>query len=596
MSSLIHTIQAWNRKLKLSQRMIFVYMVGCFLPLVCVYLYMYNGSRQALVNQELANESAKLNQQAQNVVNSMNMAMELSEKLYYDDEVEKVVMEGYAGRSGMKLAYRDFGIFSDYLNEYYADVNGICIYLDTDGKVDNHFFRLATDKIKEREWYRKTIAAGGAPCWSYWTNGVTGNRSLRLTRVLYNEEHENIGVVSITLKPELTEGFVSAQQSDTIMLLNQSELVHKNFDITDEELEAICEAVYSDDFAGWIDFRGQQCIVSTAAIRQRYSTDLYTMISIEAYEDIVSAANWNAVVSLIPLLLCAILMVIVITALGKWFSRRVQSFSYVMHQVAEGDLDAEAAELGKVQDEIWDLNRDLHVMIGDIQKLNETAMQARIQKEQLYSRQKDVELKMLAAQINPHFLYNTLENIRMMASINHQKDIADMALTLTKYLRSVLDVSGEYKTLAWEMRMVESYIKIQNYRFSDRITAEILYSKEQAEQYMIIPFVLQPFVENAYVHAMEDMEADGRITIRVEVRDMLNLYVEDNGHGMSAVQLAEVTKDMNDIENLDRTHIGISNVNQRIKLKFGDAYGVDFQSIENEGTKVRIRMPLVPVD
>ena len=200
---------------------------------------------------------------------------------------------------------------------------------------------------------------------------------------------------------------------------------------------------------------------------------------------------------------------------------------------------------------------------------------------------------MLAAQISPHFLYNTLENIRMMASINHEKDIADMALRLTKYLRSVLNVGDEMKTLKWEMNMVENYIKIQDYRFGDRIEAEVIYPKEESENYMILPFVLQPFVENAYVHAMEDMESGGRITVRVEIDEHLCLYIEDNGHGMSEEELTEVTRYLNDFDNLDRSHIGICNVNQRIKLKFGDEYGVDFKSKEHVGTKVQITMPLI---
>lgn len=591
--SILQNIRVWDRKLKLSQRLIVVYMIGCFLPLVCVYIYMYNGSKQALLDQELTNESARLEQQAQTITRSMDMAMELSEKLYFDEDVEKVAMISHVGGGDLKVNYREFDLFSDYLDEYYEDVSGICIYLDTDGKVDNRFFRLLTDKIKERDWYLRTIAAGGGPCWTYLTNGQTGSRSLRLTRVLYNEDGMNIGVVSITLKSEITDDFIRDQKIHTLMVLNDSELVHSNYTVTEDEIADIMETVNSDSFAGWMDFRGKQCIVSAVTMQQRYSDDRYTMISIEPYDDVVSAANWNAISSLIPLLLCAILMVIVILLLGRWFSNRLSSFSHVMHRAAEGDFDAEDPAIESVQDEIWDLNKDLHVMIDDIQKLNETAMQERIQREQLYSRQKDVEFKMLAAQINPHFLYNTLENIRMMASINHEKDIADMALRLTRYLRSVLDVGEEYKTLQWEMNMVENYIKIQDYRFGDRITAEVIYSKEQIEGYRILPFVIQPFVENAYVHAMEDMESGGRITVRVELTENLNLYIEDNGHGMSEEELSEITRYINDFENLDRSHIGICNVNQRIKLKFGDEYGIDFKSEEQVGTKVRITMPLI---
>jgi two-component system sensor histidine kinase YesM len=265
-----------------------------------------------------------------------------------------------------------------------------------------------------------------------------------------------------------------------------------------------------------------------------------------------------------------------------------------MHAAASGEEIGENTEIERVHDEIWDLNNDLNQMIYDIRKLNDEAANEKIQKEQIYSRQKDVEFKMLATQINPHFLYNTLENIRMLALINKQPEIEDISVTLTRLLRRSLNVSHELVTLKWEMEMVEYYIRIQNYRFGDRIRAEISYDKNMASKFMIIPLVVQPFVENAYVHAMEDKEADGLIKVRAEISDDMILYIEDNGHGMDEETLHEITRYINDFDNLDRTHIGICNVNQRIKLKFGDKYGVDFDSTKDVGTKVKITMPLIP--
>ena len=228
-----------------------------------------------------------------------------------------------------------------------------------------------------------------------------------------------------------------------------------------------------------------------------------------------------------------------------------------------------------------------------MQQLSDTAARERIEREQLHSRNKDVEFKMLSAQINPHFLYNTLETIRMLAMINHEKDIEDISVMLTRLLRGSLEAGQELRTLAWEMDKVECYTRIQNYRFEDRILATVEYDKTAAENYMVLPFVVQPFVENAYVHAMEDKESDGHITIRVEAGRDLTIFVEDNGHGMSKEELADVTRYLNDFENLDRSHIGICNVNQRIRLRFGDAYGVIFTSTLNVGTRVEIKMPIV---
>jgi two-component system sensor histidine kinase YesM len=310
----------------------------------------------------------------------------------------------------------------------------------------------------------------------------------------------------------------------------------------------------------------------------------------------VALANKNAIGGLLPLLVGMLVSTLAIIALSNWFLKRINSFSTVMHAAAVGDFEVENTEIGQVHDEIWDLNNDLNQMIQDIKALMEAAAEERVQKEQIYSRQKEVEFKMLATQINPHFLYNTLENIRMLARINKQPEIEDISVTLTRLLRRSLSANHEQVTLLWEMETAEYYIRIQNYRFGDRIRAELTYDKEQAANYLILPFVVQPFVENAYVHAMEDKEADGLITVRAEITDRLVLTVEDNGQGMDQETLAEITRYINDFENLDRTHIGICNVNQRIKLKFGDEYGVDFESEKGVGTKVQITIPLVTSD
>jgi two-component system sensor histidine kinase YesM len=184
----------------------------------------------------------------------------------------------------------------------------------------------------------------------------------------------------------------------------------------------------------------------------------------------------------------------------------------------------------------------------------------------------------------------------MLAMINKEKEIEDISVRLTRLLRSSLEAGSELKTLAWEMDKVDCYLKIQEYRFGDRITAELHYDPETAEKYLIMPFVVQPFVENAYVHAMEDMDEGGAIDISVEIEENLKLLIHDNGQGMSEDKLEAIRQAMSDFENLDRTHIGLANVNQRIKLRFGEQYGVTIDSKENEGTTVQILMPLVPAD
>lgn len=108
-----------------------------------------------------------------------------------------------------------------------------------------------------------------------------------------------------------------------------------------------------------------------------------------------------------------------------------------------------------------------------------------------------------------------------------------------------------------------------------------------------MPLLIQPFVENAYAHGLESRESDGIIRIRVEVRTHLWITVEDNGCGMDGEKLEEVRRSLNDFDNLDRTHIGICNVHQRIKMRYGENYGVTINSEINRGTTVTIKLPIL---
>jgi two-component system sensor histidine kinase YesM len=552
---------------------------------------MYSATKNALMEQEYQNEINTLEVTVSSLESEMRLAEEFSEKLYYDKQNKKLGLRQYDGN--LLVDYKNFNELYDYTNEYYPYISSVCIYVKDDSFIDNNCFKYITDTISEKNWYKNTLRNQGKPYWSYITNIQTGKKSLRLTKALY-VNRAIAGVVSISLSDDVST-YISDNSDDMMMLIfNGETLVQSNVQMDDSALNFLLDRINSNAEDIWITYDGERYMVTRSTIDLRFSEEYYNLITIKQYDDILALANKSALGGLLPLLLGMAVSTIAIMALTRWFLKRINSFSEVMHAAASGEEVVEKTEIEQVHDEIWELNNDLNQMIYDIRKLNDEAANEKIQKEQIYSRQKDVEFKMLATQINPHFLYNTLENIRMLALINKQPEIEDISVTLTRLLRRSLNVSHELVTLKWEMEMVEYYIRIQNYRFGDRIRAEISYDKNMASKFMIIPLVVQPFVENAYVHAMEDKEADGLIKVRAEISDDMILYIEDNGHGMDEETLHEITRYINDFDNLDRTHIGICNVNQRIKLKFGDAYGVDFDSTKDIGTKVKITMPLIP--
>ena len=209
----------------------------------------------------------------------------------------------------------------------------------------------------------------------------------------------------------------------------------------------------------------------------------------------------------------------------------------------------------------------------------------------------------LQSQINPHFLYNTLESIRGQAVIDDNYVIANMTEALAKYFRYNIGKDNDEVTLKQELENVKNYIYIQQYRFKDKFDFH-LYNHNVDEEYLscIIPkMTLQPIVENAIYHGMENKVEKGNINIHIELtKERLIILVEDDGGGMDEITLKKLTQKLLhsegilSMENQEMGHNGIAmeNVNNRLKLLYGKDYGIRVSSTIDFGTEVELTIPL----
>lgn len=261
-----------------------------------------------------------------------------------------------------------------------------------------------------------------------------------------------------------------------------------------------------------------------------------------------------------------------------------------MNKVVNGDLNISNNFKGK--DEIGELYEDLNSMITSIKQLIHEVYEERLIKEQLKNRQQEIEFKMLASQINPHFLYNTLETIRMKAHFNGQEEIAEIVKMLGKLMRRNLEVKHSKVSLESELELVRSYLEIQKARFEDRVEYIINVNTDISDCY-VLPLLLQPIVENTFVHGFEGKGDKGIIEIDINAyEDKLVISVSDNGSGIDDKKLEEIKQKLEKNECEIEESIGLCNVNGRIKLYYGTEYGLNIESKLNMGTKVSIYLPL----
>lgn len=288
------------------------------------------------------------------------------------------------------------------------------------------------------------------------------------------------------------------------------------------------------------------------------------------------------------LIVAAIFITLVVLFLSYFIpqsiTRPIRQLSEATDQVAKGDLSVRTTV--NAGSDVMLLSESLNTMIDKINQLLE-----QVKQEQIHLR--DAELELLQAQINPHFLYNTLDTIVWLAEAGDQKKVVSMVGSLSKFFRTSLNQGKDIISIEEELQHVRSYLEIQQIRYQDILEYEIDVPQELG-MYRIPKITIQPLVENALYHGIKNKRGLGTISITGEkAEDCFYLYVTDNGIGMGEKRLQQI-KDRIGQNAPDENEIyGLYNVNERIRLKFGQEYGISIKSVHMEGTQVCIRLPYV---
>ena len=284
-------------------------------------------------------------------------------------------------------------------------------------------------------------------------------------------------------------------------------------------------------------------------------------------------------ISVITGLLCLVLCLLCVLWLSRYLSEPVHRLDAAMGAVHQGDFSVHL-ETDR-EDELGRLSNSFNRMVEEYQaNLNRSVQRQR----ELNSTQ----IRMMQAQLNPHFLYNTLDSIKWLGVTHQVPQIAAMATDLAAILRASIS-DEEFVTLEQELEIIDRYLEIQYIRFEDRFSCEIDIA-EQFQHCLIPRLALQPLVENAIIHGVADMD-DGyiKITAREEDGDLI-LCVSDNGCGIPPETLALLNSPG---RHLPGRHLGLYNVDQIARLHFGDGYGIQVASLPGQGSQVSLRIPIL---
>lgn len=322
---------------------------------------------------------------------------------------------------------------------------------------------------------------------------------------------------------------------------------------------------------------GEECIINSRTQANSGVIVASVMPKKAILKDVI---NINRTVFFITFL-CIITALIFTRVSASYFSKRIISITRAMKKVRDGDLSVRIGDNGP-GDEIGDISYNFDMMCDN---LNEYINKVYL----LEIKQKNIELSALQAQINPHFLYNTLEAIRMKAESAREEDISNMIYILANLFRNMIK-GNTIVSIKEEIEFCKSYLQLFKIRYGDKMSYEFSMN-ENVLEFGIIKHLLQPVIENYIIHGFDLRKGNNRITITA-YKDNDDIYFEiaDNGIGIKKQELDILRKDFERFNKTDKSSIGLRNVNERIKLIYGLKYGIDIHSQENMGTTVTLKI------
>lgn len=328
-----------------------------------------------------------------------------------------------------------------------------------------------------------------------------------------------------------------------------------------------------------------------------YSTSDYTkwkIISLTPENKFKSGAVFLRNLDYLIIFIGVLMSIAISILLSKAITKNLIRLSKSMKKVEEGNLEVKL-EIHS-GDEIGELTKTFNSMVKRLRELISREYLERIRRQEVEIEKKNAELCVLQNQINPHFLYNTLDTIRITAALNNDKAVEEMLFTLSSFFMLSIYKGDEITTMEKEVELIKCYMQIHKYRYGDKIQCNYNVPDDILD-YKIPRFILQPIVENSIHHGLEPKKGKVLLTVDVSMGDTLEITISDNGKGMAQEEMEKYnsmlkynTDIMKPIDS-KTSGIGLLNVHQRIVLRYGKDYGLELMMSTMGGLTVKMRLP-----
>lgn len=577
----------------LNYKFSLIYVIGVLLPIMIINLMFLDRISELIKSREQQNLEISLERARKDIHDFIEGGVAVSYALSSDKNLYELLERRYEN------SIEFYDTFDQQLRGWmngYMPVNNqierITIFTNNDSIVSGSNYQVINEKVTNSEWYKQAQQAV--------------NKHVLLA-AYHMSEVPNIASTS--------PYFSVIEQMDAYSSLNEySKLIRIDLDLSKIYDVIIRERDY---LSLYLVNEQDEIVMSAQSGYQRGTKDPYPVFKLqddERKEDVhivpIGGASyikgWRLIgitqgeritQAILEIRIYAGILASIVTLLTTIFlyvmlrsyNYRVKRLSRHMQKVTNEKFDL--IQIDEGQDEIGGLIRNFNMMTTRINSLINDVYKLEIQKNNLEMERVRAELNFLQSQMNPHFLFNTLNAILVVCTKNNYSDVTDIIKSLSKLLRRLLSWKDDLVSLQEEITFIEMYLKIEKFRFRDKFDYQFDID-EQSLQYKIPKLSMQPLVENSCKHGLQTIEGLGVIKVKTLVDDgRLIISISDNGKGIEANQLKELMFNVQN-EASSGTNIGIRNVYRRLELYYEDQVRFEIISAPNEGTVVTFGIPI----
>lgn len=579
----------------LKSKLFLSYFILIFIPVIVLAYVFFQQSSRVIATQAKNIADLYIKQTQDLVANELTKMSNVSYTISNRADIKKVLEE-----NGNRLSFsQEFDLMKSLYEAIVStksiyNVDQIRLYIDDSFRYSNsEYVTFNLSEIQDDEWYKELVSSNKSqifiPAYDFYSPSTQNQRLISVATIIRSEkDYSKIsGVVTIDMQEENFNGLFKSgglSYDGNVFLIDSNGSVLGRYGSSNELDVDYYLSMYKEKYQG--QKSTEMSILVDEATIMGISAPVYTdirLLSISSFEKLLMVSNRLKNQMIILSVLVGVIVYILAYFLSLYNSKRIKTLAEQIKLIDNGNFKVNC--IVDSEDEIGELQNSFNFMARKINSLLD-------ERYNMGKNLKGMELKALQAQINPHFLYNTLDLISWKAKKSGNEDIVDIVLKLARYYQISLSNGSDFIPVKDEIEHIRYYIELQNLRFNNAILLQTEIDPI-VEDYLIMKLILQPIAENCVAHGIMNMD-DRRGIINITAKlsgGFVKIVITDNGVGIEKSKLNQIISHEKTNTSAQNGGFGLLNIIDRLKLYYNDNYCFEISSELQKGTTITIKLP-----